>query len=174
MLTNDAYKRVYTQDLGQNEYVEIQPEYVYMRIPAEYVCIYHKLLTLFADFGVDMLNDCCAGCKDGNKQLLECWNMFNAAVAARHLGNTKLADTLIKYIEGQLNIKYDGKAPCPGVIWPVDEKGKVKALVSCEDYPRFYVDVETGKLWEEIQSEKCNAVYSIESDHLIKETDGES
>ena len=39
-------------------------EYVYITIPKEYVCIYTKILILFVDFGIDMLNDCKASCND--------------------------------------------------------------------------------------------------------------
>lgn len=133
----------------ENNLVEIQPDYVYQRIPAEYVCIYHKLLVLFADFGKEMLDDCVSSCKDRNKHLINCFNMFNAAVAAKQLGNDKLAETLIKYIEGQLNIQYHGDAPCPDIVYPVSEDGKIKAIIGCGEKPKFYVDEETGKLWEE-------------------------
>ena len=46
------------------------PEFVYMKIPAQYVCVYHKLLVMLADFGIDMLNDCSATCKGNNKNVI--------------------------------------------------------------------------------------------------------
>ncbi len=49
------------------EQVEIDPQYVYMTVPSKYVCVYHKLLVLMAQYGLDMLNDCSATCK-GNKK----------------------------------------------------------------------------------------------------------
>lgn len=166
----ERYKRVYSKDTSNDDFVEIQPKYVYMTIPAEYVCIYHKILTLFADFGVDMLNDCCAGCKNNNKKLIECFNMFNAAVAARKLGQNKVATNLIKYIEGQLNIIYDEDCPCPGVVYPVDKEGHINAIVSCEAYPRFFVSVEDGKLYQEYLEKNSDAVYTIENDNLTQTT----
>lgn len=169
-MDEDKYKRVYAKDVSDEEYVEIQPEYVYMTIPAEYICIYHKILTLFADFGVEMLDDCCSGCKNHNKKLLECFNMFNAAVAARKLGNKKLATNLIKYIEGQLDIIYDKNTPCPGAVYPVDKDGHIKAIVSCEEYPRFFVSLEDGKLYAEYLEKNSDAVYAIDNDNLIRET----
>lgn len=50
------------------EQVEISPQYVYMTVPSKYVCVYHKLLVLMAQYGLDMLNDCSATCKGNNKK----------------------------------------------------------------------------------------------------------
>lgn len=147
--------------------VEIQPEYVYIRIPADYVCLYHKLCILFADFGKEMLDDCVSTCKDRNKHLMNCFNMFNAAVAARNVGNDKLAETLIKYVEGQLGIQYNGNVPCPDIVYPVDEKGKIMALVGCGEKPTFYVDPESGKLWEEQNG-------GVKDDYSLSDCDLES
>ena len=90
------------------EQVEINPQYVYMTVPSKYVCVYHKLLVLMAQYGLDMLNDCSATCKGNNKNIVTCWNMFQSAMAAYQLGQDKLAETLLKYIKGQLNIIYEG------------------------------------------------------------------
>lgn len=167
MEVNDSVRKIYIKSDSNSNLVEIQPEYVYMRIPAEYVCLYHKILIQFADFGVELLDDCQSSCKDVNKNLITCFNMFNAAVAARKLGNIKLANTLIKYIEAQLNIKYNGDIPCPEIVYPVDEEGKINAIVGCSEKPKFYVDAETGKLWEE-HSDEMKTVYSLgENDTAI-------
>ena len=82
------------------EQVEIEPQYVYMTVPSKYVCVYHKLLVLMAQYGLDMLNDCSATCKGNNKNIITCWNMFQSAMAAYQLGQDKLAETLLKYIKG--------------------------------------------------------------------------
>lgn len=146
---SDLLKPVYVKDKREDEFVEIQPEYVYMTIPADYVCIYHKILIMLTDFGVDLLKDCEASCKTKNRKVVDCFNMFNAAVAARKLNQFKLAETLINYIKGQIDLNYNGKAISPEIIFPVDEEGKLNALVGCGNKPKFTVDVETGKLYEE-------------------------
>lgn len=146
---SDLLKPVYVKDKREDEFVEIQPEYVYMTIPADYVCIYHKILIMLTDFGVDLLKDCEASCKTKNRKVVDCFNMFNAAVAARKLNQFKLAETLINYIKGQIDLNYNGKATSPEIIFPVDEEGKLNALVGCGNKPKFTVDVETGKLYEE-------------------------
>ena len=112
------------------EQVEISPQYVYMTVPSKYVCVYHKLLVLMAQYGLDMLNDCSATCKGNNKNIVTCWNMFQSAMAAYQLGQDKLAET--------------------------------HAIVSCGDAPKFYVDPETGKLWEKKEEGKeYNETYSL-------------
>ena len=35
------YNKVYTEQVNKLE--EVNPEYVYLTIPANYICIYHKL-----------------------------------------------------------------------------------------------------------------------------------
>ena len=87
---------------------QVEPEYVYVTIPAEYICVYHRILIMLSDYGEEMLKDCKANCTDKNSGVIECFNMFNSAVAARKLGKTKLAETLIKYIKTKINQIYKG------------------------------------------------------------------
>ena len=134
---------------------EVIPEYIYTTIPAEYVCVYHKILAMLADYGEEMLKDCKASCTDRNSNVIECKNMFDAAVAARVLGQEKKATLIINYIKAKINQIYKGKDNSTGFVFPIDENGKLKAFVSCEDRPRFYVDgdelykVEQGLGYEE-------------------------
>lgn len=156
----DKLTPVYIHENPEDGFVEIQPEYVYMTIPAEYVCIYHRILVMLADFGVDLLKDCQAACNSKNRKIIDCFNMFNAAVAARKLNQFKLAETLINYIKAQIDLNYNGNAPIPDIVFPVDEKGHLKAVVGCGNKPKFTVDVDTGKLWEKYQGE-LTSVYSL-------------
>ena len=123
----------------------IEPEYIYVTIPAEYICVYHRILVMLADFGEEMLKDCKASCKDKNSGVIECFNMFNAAVAARKLGKTKLAETLIKYIKAKINQIYKGEDNSTDFVFPVDETGQIKAFVSCGERPRFEINPEDYK-----------------------------
>lgn len=89
-------------------------QYVYATIPARYACLYHKLLVLLSEFGVDMLNDCNATCKGSNKNIVTCFNMFNAGVAAYNLGETKKAEVIMKYINAQVNAIFRARGrECP-------------------------------------------------------------
>ena len=131
-----------------SELIQIEPEYVYVTIPAEYICVYHRILAMLADYGEDMLKDCKASCTDRNSNVIDCFNMFNAAVAARKLGKDKLAETLIKYIKAKINQMYRGVDNSTSFIFPVDENGQLKAFVSCNERPMFYINPEDGELYE--------------------------
>lgn len=158
-------KRVYVRHIQDS--IEINPEYIYMTIPADYVCTYHKILILLSEYGVDMLNDCQAGCSNQNKSIINCFNMFNAAVAARKLGQDKTAETIMKYVNGQLNIIHNYNDIDTKIVFPVDENGYLKAIVSCGENPTFIIDPETGLLWEKSIAND-NEVYALD------ETDTES
>ena len=131
-----------------SELIQIEPEYVYITIPAEYICVYHRILAMLADYGEDMLKDCKASCTDRNSNVIDCFNMFNAAVAARKLGKDKLAETLIKYIKAKINQMYRGVDNSTSFVFPVDENGEVKAFVSCNERPMFHINPEAGELYE--------------------------
>lgn len=131
-----------------SERKEVELEYVYVTIPAEYICVYHRILAMLADFGEEMLKDCKASCTDRNSNVIQCFNMFNAAVAARKLGKDKLAETLIKYIKAKINQIYQGNDNSTSFIFPVDETGHLKAFVSCGERPKFEIDPEDGELFE--------------------------
>lgn len=119
---------------------EVFPEYVYITIPSEYVCVYHRILAMLSDYGEEMLKDCKASCTDKNSGVIECFNMFNAAVAARALGEEKKAGLIINYVKAKINQIYKGKDNSTEFIFPIDENGELKAFVSCNDRPRFFID----------------------------------
>lgn len=131
-----------------SELVEIQPEYVYVTVPAEYICVYHRILAMLADYGEDMLKDCKASCTDRNSGVIECFNMFNAAVAARRLNKLKLAETLIKYIKEKINMIYQGNDNSTSFVFPIDENGQLKAFVSCGERPIFEINPDDMNLYE--------------------------
>lgn len=128
--------------------VEIEPEYVYMTIPKEYVCVYQRILAMMADYGVDMLKDCKASCTDKNSGVIECFNMFNAAVAARKLGNTSEADTIIKYVKAKINQIYKNADNSTDFIFPVDEHGELKAFVSCGETTKLHINPDDMELYQ--------------------------
>lgn len=127
---------------------EVELEYVYVTIPADYICVYHRILAMLADYGEEMLKDCKASCTDRNSSVIECYNMFNAAVAARKLGKEKLAETLIKYIKAKINQIYQGHDNSTSFVFPVDENGQIKVFVSCGERPKFEINPDDGELYE--------------------------
>lgn len=131
-----------------SDFKQIDLEYVYVTIPANYICVYHRILSLLADYGIEMLQDCKASCSDKNSGVIECFNMFNSAVAARKLGNDKLASLLINYVKAKLNQLYKNKDNSTSFVFPVDETGHLKAIVSCGERPKFEINPEDGALLE--------------------------
>lgn len=154
--------------------VPIEPEYVYMTIPASWVCVYHRILAMLADYGEDMLKDCKAACTDRNNNVIECFNMFNAAIAARKIGKDKLAETLIKYVKAKINQIYKGVNNCTdSFIYPIDPRGHIKAIISCKgDNVKFEVTEEDAHLLETItdtdKDDEFNPTSEIDDNgHLI-------
>ena len=151
---------------------EVNPEYIYLTIPAEYVCVYHRIMAMLADYGEDMLKDCKANCTDRNSNVIECFNMFNAAVAARKIGKYKLAETLIKYIKAKINQIYKGVNNCTdSFIYPIDENGHIKTIVSCKgDEVKFKVTEKDAHLIQTVIDKDQNESITSEIDnngHLI-------
>lgn len=85
-------------------------ERLYMTIPIEYYCVYNKLLKLLSNIGQNMLDDCKSSCSSDAKNVFTCWQMFQTACAANQLKEYKKADTIIKYINIQLQLG------CPDII----------------------------------------------------------
>lgn len=163
------YNQVYTKDREGN--VEIQPEFLYLTIPADYICTYHKLLVYLADFGKNLLDDCSAACKSNNKNIIDCWNLFQSALACRTIGQDKQASLFINYINKQLEQIYkneDVKIFNGGNYYPITPDGKLKALCSCQGDATFHVDIETGKIYQDFINNKNNdEVFTIEDNDLI-------
>ena len=128
--------------------IPIEPEYVYVTIPAEYICVYHRILAMMADYGEEMLKDCKASCTERNSNIIECFNMFNSAVAARKLKKDKLAETIIKYVKAKINQIYKGIDNSTSFVFPVDENGQIEAFVSCGELPKFEINADDGELYK--------------------------
>ena len=145
---------------------EVIPEYIYLTVPAEYVCVYHRIMAMLADYGEEMLKDCKANCTDKNSGVIECFNMFNAACAARLLGQDKKAELIINYIKAKINQIYRGKDNSTSYVFPIDENGKLKAFVSCNDRPRFWINEEEDLM-------KPNQGLGFEEEYSLDNENGE-
>lgn len=73
-------------------------EWVYLKVPAAYKCIFEKLLNKLSSWGQELLDDCTASCKGKNRNILNSWNLFQAAVTAYEYGNVTKADKIIDHI----------------------------------------------------------------------------
>lgn len=156
-----------------NNYTEqINPEVVYLTIPVEWVCIYHKLLIVLSDIGKKIIDDCNTTCKGTGKTIINTWNIFQSALACKSIGETEKAEFLINYVIKQLDIIYKGidkESYSDFAIVGISDDGKLEAIVSCDnDYPEFYVDDETKELFIEYNNEKeLNKQFNIKNNNLI-------
>lgn len=154
--------------------VQIEPEYVYVTIPAEYICVYQRILVMMAEYGEEMLKDCKAACKDRNSGVIECFNMFNAAVAARKIGNDKLSSLLINYVKAKINQIYKGTDNSTSVIFPVDENGQLKAFVTCGERPIFRINPDDMMLYKHKYGWGNDEHFKLGEEDDYSQTDGDN
>lgn len=155
--------------MDKHNIVKINPEYVYLTIPAKYICVYHKLLIYLSDFGKVIIDDCTATCKGNGKNIITCWNMFQSAIACHALGKNKEAEFFINYIKTQLDNIYRGsdkEVHNSTIPVSITDDGKLKAIVSCGNDIQFYVDAETGELYKQYMEDKGDKNYTVKDDDL--------
>lgn len=142
------YNRVYTTRLEDS--VEISPEYIYMTIPSKYLCTYMRLLTMVADLGKEMLMDCTASCKGSGKNITNCWNLFQSALACYALGREDEATFMMTYIDKQIAHLYTvhGADYKDIGVFPISEDGTIKAICTCGEEIKIMVDEETAAAYE--------------------------
>lgn len=121
-------------------------EYVYTKIPIDYVCVYHTILTLMAEYGQDMLKDCKTRCADRSENILDCYNMFNSAIAANRIGETKLAETIIKYVKAK--IKQISGIDCDNISFKfnIGENSEVPVIITTVN-GQISIEVVTSMLF---------------------------
>lgn len=145
---------------------KITPEYVYLTIPAEYVCVYHKLLSYIADFGKSIIDDCSFACKGDGRKIYNCWSLFQSACAAYAVDDKEKAKFYLDYVTKQLEQYYKGTTKeqyTGGYYYPITPDGHLKALCSCNNTEtNFYVDEKTGHLYQEwLESNDNKEVFTV-------------
>lgn len=115
-----------------------QANVVYLTIPGEYTEVYYKLLYLLAAIGKNIITDCNYICHNNGNNVFTCWTVFQSAIAAYNLGNTKEANVLIEYVSGQLDIYANNenikvpdnfKDDYPNVTYTLNDDGTINVLV---------------------------------------------
>lgn len=76
----------------------LSDEWVYLKVPAVYQCVFTKLLDRMSTWGQELLDDCTTSCKGKNRNILNSWNLFQAAVIAYEYGNITKADAIVDNI----------------------------------------------------------------------------
>lgn len=81
----------------------INANLLYLCIPKTWNNTYYKLLYLLAEEGKDIIDDCNYICSNKGNNVFTCWNLFQSAIAANEIGETKKANLFINYIDKQLD-----------------------------------------------------------------------
>lgn len=82
-------------------------EFVYLRVPVIYQTVFENLLSKMAVWGQELLDDCTASCSGNNKNILNAWNLFQAAITAYDYGNKVQSDKIVNFITTSLGINSD-------------------------------------------------------------------
>lgn len=77
---------------------------IYLTIPKEWIKTYHGLLYMLASVGKQIIDDCSYTCQGSGRNIFTCWNLFQCALAAKALGNSKKAQFFIDYIDKELKL----------------------------------------------------------------------
>lgn len=79
-------------------------EFIYLCVPSIYKNYFEAILEKLSSWGQALLDDCTVSCKGEYKNLMNCWNLFRAAIYAYELGNQKKADYIMDYIDSTLGL----------------------------------------------------------------------
>lgn len=80
----------------------LNDEWIYLTVPKAYQCVFEKLLNKLATWGQELLDDCTVSCKGQNKNILNAWNLFNAACIAYDTSAITKSKYIVDYIKGLL------------------------------------------------------------------------
>lgn len=150
---------------------EENTDFIYLTIPTEYVVVYKKLMECLLESGINVLKECDCNCKNNRTKILfDCWCAFQSAIAAKKLGQEKIATVIINYILAQIDIACTCDEACDCEILPVDvTKGILEVISNCDscNIPRFYVDTRDGNLYSEYEGVGDPVDLSIEDGNLV-------
>lgn len=105
--------------------VNYNNRYIFVTIPFDYAELYHKIMALLADYGEAKLQDCTPQCIEKSSAVLNCYNMFIAAIAARNNQRFSLENALITYVKATIDNFYRNGYIPPSFIYEQLESGDV-------------------------------------------------
>lgn len=137
--------------IDAKEYIEVNPAQVFLTIPSRYIDVYYKLLMLVADMGKDIVDDCNSICKNNNKTIISCWNLFQSALALHALNDIKQSEFFIHYIRTQLDKIYKGtdkNVYMNSIPIPIMEDGMLKGIINFNNNIKIYIVDDCSELPE--------------------------
>ena len=152
-----------------NTEYNVDVEVVYLTIPTKWIPTYRKLLSLVANGGKAILDDCNYGCKGNGSIVFNCWNIFQSACAAHAEGKEDEAELFINYVSKQINAynKSNGiKVNDTGFKYTITPDGKVKADgVIEDDVVSLSLDEENKEAYDNYQANKDNGKVFVKQDN---------
>lgn len=128
---------------------------IYLLIPENYITIYQKLITLIINN-----NKAIKEKPDNvvNKQIIDCWNLFQSAVAAYNLGFEKEADFFINFIDCHINniINKYGEIYNETFYFEHPDMIGIRGTEITIDDIDFYVNNEDGNIYQTINKDETN------------------
>lgn len=117
---------------------------IYLLIPEDYSSIYYTLIALISKYHKEIKTKADVY---PYKEILNCWNLFQAAVIAYSLKYYKESNFFINFIHTQLNkLNTDIESELYGEIY-VDENNNLTQYQNGITDIDFKIDFETGKLY---------------------------
>lgn len=117
---------------------------IYLLIPEDYSFIYYTLITLISKYHKEIKTKADIY---PYKEILNCWNLFQAAVIAYSLKYYKESNFFINFIHTQLNkLNADVESELYGEIY-VDENNNLTQYQNGITDIDFKIDFKTGKLY---------------------------
>lgn len=128
---------------------------IYLLIPENYITIYQKLITLIINN-----NKAIKEKPDNivNKQIIDCWNLFQSAVAAYNLGFEKEADFFINFIDCNINNIIDKYGEIYNEIFYLEHPDMIGirgSEITIDDID-FYVNNEDGNIYQKVNKDETN------------------
>lgn len=158
-INNPPVGSIDTSSLNTEYNVDV--EVVYLTIPTKWIPVYRKLLSLVANGGKAILDDCNYGCKGNGSIVFNCWNIFQSACAAHAEGKEDEAELFINYVSKQINAynKSNGiKVNDTSFKYTITPDGKVKAYgVIEDDVVSLSLDKENKEAYDNYQASKDNS-----------------
>ena len=152
-----------------NTEYNVDVEVVYLTIPIKWIPTYRKLLSLVANGGKAILDDCNYGCKGNGSVVFNCWNIFQSACAAHAEGKEDEAELFINYVSKQINAynKSNGiKVNDTSFKYTITPDGKVKADgVIEDDVVSLSLDKENKEAYNNYQANKDNGKVFVEQNN---------
>jgi len=147
-----------------NNLVIVEPGFISVIIPTAYLPTYYRLLATVIKHGEESIANK-KPCKYRDTDVVDCFNLFNAAIASVEVNKVKLADLIISYINAKLDTLY------PDVVIPEVEELTYNYIyydVPAEYMFTFYALMQLLSEYGELMLKDCKASCNNTNANIIR------